>query len=231
MGAIDGRLGPAPVLTNRRLDKPRPVANNFATWLAKNCAFRPILVGLRRRFPGSECRSLAKSRDATFGTLGVFGGKSPVRRVDGVGYIGFVGHRSAKRQVDEGRSRPELPGMGFLSDGEGLDIAARLCVEAEFSGWHADRLHRLDADRRCGDESDFEAPSFYLPIPRAHRFRELPPPGLLWLQDRIRDSQGPVACRSGGGLLHARATFRSPHRFSFFALEPVADLYGNRNTQ
>ena len=60
MGAIDGRLGPAPVLTNRRLDKPRPVANNFATWLAKNCAFRPILVGLRRRFPGSECRSLAK---------------------------------------------------------------------------------------------------------------------------------------------------------------------------
>jgi hypothetical protein len=43
--------------------------------------------------------------------------------------------------------RPELPGMGFLSDGEGLDIAARLCVEAEFSGWHADRLHRLDADR------------------------------------------------------------------------------------
>jgi hypothetical protein len=33
------------------------------------------------------------------------------------------------------------------------------------------------------------------------------PSGILWLQDRTRDSQGPVACRSGGGLLHARATF------------------------
>ena len=62
---------------------------------------------------------------------------------------------------------------------------------------------------------------------RARRFRELPASGILWLQDRTRDSQGPVACRSGGGLLHARATFRSTHRFSFFALEPVADPGGS----
>ena len=170
-----------------------------------------------------ELRSLAKSRRPVLTALRLFGRQSSFRRVGGVGDSRFVGHQSPERQMVEGRSSSELSRMGFLPDGRRLEISARLYVEAELPVWDPHRLHRLDADRRGCHEIILKASAVHLSVSGTRRFRELHPPGLLWIQDRIRTLQRSLARGARERLLHTRAAIRSANRLSLFPFEPVAN--------